>query len=272
MAAPPGDRSMTVQRASCPSAGVNSRPGRSTRTRRKRRRSAFALATIGSASFMDTPWPKGQLPALRILSFCNGLEGQQKVTGASEFGNHLRLSGLNGGLGPRYMKPHFTFAAWAGARTRLPGDESCRLPLVPMVPRAPLALSCRRLPLPPGPGRLRQRRRRPTGSPFTQALAKNYTDLANQAAALPVPPEADDGFFDQSLRSVRLRQSRMTTWPRPSTPRPTPPMGPGAGAGSRPADPASRGHPRPAWSAPWPPARTNFPPRPPAPRPIMTAG
>jgi outer membrane protein OmpA-like peptidoglycan-associated protein len=34
-----------------------------------------------------------------------------------------------------------------------------------------------------------------TGSAFTQALAKNYGDLSNQAAALPVPPEADEGFF-----------------------------------------------------------------------------
>ena len=33
-----------------------------------------------------------------------------------------------------------------------------------------------------------------TGSAFTQALAKNYGDLSNQAAALPAPPD-DEGFF-----------------------------------------------------------------------------
>jgi len=33
-----------------------------------------------------------------------------------------------------------------------------------------------------------------TGTPYTQALAKNYTDLSNQAAALPAPPD-DEGFF-----------------------------------------------------------------------------
>ena len=33
-----------------------------------------------------------------------------------------------------------------------------------------------------------------TGSAFTQALSKNYGDLSNQAAALPVPPD-DEGFF-----------------------------------------------------------------------------
>ena len=32
-----------------------------------------------------------------------------------------------------------------------------------------------------------------TGSPFTQGLATAYTDLANQATALP--DEGDDGFF-----------------------------------------------------------------------------
>jgi outer membrane protein OmpA-like peptidoglycan-associated protein len=34
-----------------------------------------------------------------------------------------------------------------------------------------------------------------TGSPFTQALAHDYSDLAAQAAALPAPPSTDDGFF-----------------------------------------------------------------------------
>lgn len=34
-----------------------------------------------------------------------------------------------------------------------------------------------------------------TGSPFTQALAKNYGDLGNQAAALPAPPD-EGGFLD----------------------------------------------------------------------------
>jgi outer membrane protein OmpA-like peptidoglycan-associated protein len=34
-----------------------------------------------------------------------------------------------------------------------------------------------------------------TGTPFTQALAKDYTDLSTQAAALPVPPDQDSGFF-----------------------------------------------------------------------------
>ena len=35
-----------------------------------------------------------------------------------------------------------------------------------------------------------------TGSAFTQALGKNYSDLGNQAAALPVPPEeGDEGIF-----------------------------------------------------------------------------
>jgi outer membrane protein OmpA-like peptidoglycan-associated protein len=34
------------------------------------------------------------------------------------------------------------------------------------------------------------------GSAFTQALAKNYTDLTNQAAALPVPPEEEGGMLD----------------------------------------------------------------------------
>jgi OOP family OmpA-OmpF porin len=33
------------------------------------------------------------------------------------------------------------------------------------------------------------------GSPFTQALARNYNDLASQATALPAPPDQDDGFF-----------------------------------------------------------------------------
>ncbi len=33
------------------------------------------------------------------------------------------------------------------------------------------------------------------GSPFTQALFKDYGDLATQAAALPTPPSDDDGFF-----------------------------------------------------------------------------
>ena len=33
------------------------------------------------------------------------------------------------------------------------------------------------------------------GTPFTQALAKDYTDLSTQAAALPAAP-ADEGFFD----------------------------------------------------------------------------
>src|SRR5580693_3092549 len=32
------------------------------------------------------------------------------------------------------------------------------------------------------------------GTPFTQALAKDYTDLSTQAAALPVPNQ-DTGFF-----------------------------------------------------------------------------
>ena len=36
-----------------------------------------------------------------------------------------------------------------------------------------------------------------TGSPFTQALFRDYTDLATQAAAAPAPPatESDGGFF-----------------------------------------------------------------------------
>jgi OOP family OmpA-OmpF porin len=34
------------------------------------------------------------------------------------------------------------------------------------------------------------------GSPFTQALAKNYTDLASQASALPAEPAADSSFLD----------------------------------------------------------------------------
>ncbi len=35
----------------------------------------------------------------------------------------------------------------------------------------------------------------PTGTPFTQALAQNYTGLSEQAAALPAPSEPDEGFF-----------------------------------------------------------------------------
>jgi OOP family OmpA-OmpF porin len=34
------------------------------------------------------------------------------------------------------------------------------------------------------------------GSPFTQALAKNYTDLASQAASLPADPAAESSFWD----------------------------------------------------------------------------
>jgi outer membrane protein OmpA-like peptidoglycan-associated protein len=34
------------------------------------------------------------------------------------------------------------------------------------------------------------------GSPFTQALAKDYTDLAAQASALPAEPAADTSFWD----------------------------------------------------------------------------
>ncbi len=37
------------------------------------------------------------------------------------------------------------------------------------------------------------------GSPFTQALQKDYTDLASQAASLPAEPEADSGSFLDSL-------------------------------------------------------------------------
>jgi OOP family OmpA-OmpF porin len=33
------------------------------------------------------------------------------------------------------------------------------------------------------------------GTPFTQALAKDYTDLANQTASVPAP-DSDEGFFD----------------------------------------------------------------------------
>jgi OOP family OmpA-OmpF porin len=40
-----------------------------------------------------------------------------------------------------------------------------------------------------------------TGSPFSQALFRNYTDLATQAAAAPAPPSADSegGFFSDLL-------------------------------------------------------------------------
>ena len=34
-----------------------------------------------------------------------------------------------------------------------------------------------------------------SGSPFSQALFKNYTDLATQAASAPAPQEQDTGFF-----------------------------------------------------------------------------
>lgn len=40
-----------------------------------------------------------------------------------------------------------------------------------------------------------------TGSPFSQALFRDYTDLGTQAAAAPAPPamESDGGFFDDLL-------------------------------------------------------------------------
>jgi outer membrane protein OmpA-like peptidoglycan-associated protein len=89
------------------------------------------------------------------------------------------------------------FAAWAGAQTRLPGDvfmssTACAkgafarrfLCLAASVAFAGLVLT--------GCASDDQA----TGSAFTQALAKNYGDLSNQAAALPVPPDADEGFFD----------------------------------------------------------------------------
>ena len=45
----------------------------------------------------------------------------------------------------------------------------------------------------------------PTGSAFTQALGKNYTDLSNQAAALPVPPDEDEGFFSSIFNMFRIQ-------------------------------------------------------------------
>jgi outer membrane protein OmpA-like peptidoglycan-associated protein len=42
-----------------------------------------------------------------------------------------------------------------------------------------------------------------TGSPFSQALYKNYTDLANQAAAAPAP-QSDQGFFDDPFGLVSM--------------------------------------------------------------------
>ena len=40
-------------------------------------------------------------------------------------------------------------------------------------------------------------RRAKPASPFSEALARNYTDLANQAAAVPAP-ESDEGFMDST--------------------------------------------------------------------------
>jgi outer membrane protein OmpA-like peptidoglycan-associated protein len=38
----------------------------------------------------------------------------------------------------------------------------------------------------------------PANSPFSQALYKDYTDLANQAAAAPAPQNNDEGFLDST--------------------------------------------------------------------------
>jgi outer membrane protein OmpA-like peptidoglycan-associated protein len=39
----------------------------------------------------------------------------------------------------------------------------------------------------------------PANSPFSQALAADYTDLANQAAAVPAPANPDEGIFDSTM-------------------------------------------------------------------------
>ena len=111
-----------------------------------------------------------------------------------------------------------------------------------------------------------------TGSAFTQALGKDYTDLASQASSLP----AEAGRATRLLRLAEplLVQPRFLQRP----------AGQGlhrqgrtgqcrhrAGAGSR-RRPGPGQRSAAAWCAPWPPARTSSPNRPPAPRPIMTAG
>ena len=41
------------------------------------------------------------------------------------------------------------------------------------------------------------------GSPFTQALAKNYTDLASQAASLPADPAAEGSTYNEAFAALK---------------------------------------------------------------------
>jgi outer membrane protein OmpA-like peptidoglycan-associated protein len=93
------------------------------------------------------------------------------------------------------MSVLFTFAAWAGAHIRVPRRHEMRLNSLvhgaSMRRLACLAAVAGLLAL----SGCADDEDAATGTPFTQALAKNYGDLANQASALPAPPE-EGGFLD----------------------------------------------------------------------------
>ena len=109
------------------------------------------------------------------------------------------------------------------------------------------------------------------GTPFTQALAKDYGDLSAQAAALPAEPAEEGGFFSSLNPFSDSSTVPATCSPRLSPPRRTWPM-PAPSRMPKPATARPRPPCAPASCAPWPPARTSSPNRPPAPRPIMIAG
>ena len=115
-----------------------------------------------------------------------------------------------------------------------------------------------------------------TGSPFSQALFRDYTDLGTQAAAAPAPPamENDGGFLDDLLNvfdtgpanpadavadAFRAKANRAAGGEEPA-----PEPAPGDATCAGPARPSGARHRRKA--------KTDFPSRPPVRRPISIAG
>lgn len=87
----------------------------------------------------------------------------------------------------------FTFAGWAGARIRLPGDRPMYLNAHGATARRLVCFTAFAA-LVALTGCSSDEEDIGAGSAFTQALSKDYSDLANQAAALPVPEE-EGGLF-----------------------------------------------------------------------------
>src|SRR5215469_445549 len=186
MAAPPGDRSLTWQRASLPSAGVKSRPGRSTRTRRKRRRSTRGFASVGSPSVIASTRTYARFPELSAhLRGLGSIEGYQIGFSAIIKARNLALTNSGGRaicpiLRSRPAKrppgeyPMQFFGSFRGSRRLVSLSVLC----------SGLALAgCMG-----GDDEVAA-----TGSPFSQALFKDYTDLATQAAGAPAPQASDNG-------------------------------------------------------------------------------